>query len=431
MRGLPPYSDYKDSGVEFLGDVPAHWSVQPAVTMARVLTSTVDKHAVAGEQAVQLCNYTDVYYNEEIKPGLEFMTATASREQIASYAVTAGDVVFTKDSETADDIGISAFVPMSLPGVVYGYHLSTYRPKDVRYGKFLKWMLDSRYAKATLQTRTLGVTRVGLSQNTVRYLRVPTPPPEEAAVIAKFLDRETAEIDAFIADQEQLIKLLAERRAATISHAVTSGLDPSAPTKQTDIAWLGEVPAHWRIGQIRRFLRGRDSERVPLSAEERSYRRGDFPYYGASGPIDSVDEYLFDEELVLVSEDGANLLARSKPIAFVAQGKYWVNNHAHILEPRTGSPRFWAHRIESTPVHPWVTGAAQPKLTADALMAIPVAAPPEDGECAEICVYLDAETAQLDAATTDAREAITLTKERRAALISAAVTGKIDVRGSV
>jgi type I restriction enzyme S subunit len=214
VTALKPYPEYKVSAVAFLGQVPLRWSVQPAVTLARVLTSTVDKHTVEGEVAVRLCNYTDVYYSDEIVDPAGFMLATATRDQIREYSAEAGDVVFTKDSETADDIGISAYVPESLDGVVYGYHLSTYRPIDPRYGKFLKWLLDSKYAKATFRTRTLGVTRVGLSQNTVRYLRVPTPSPGEAQAIADFLDRETAEIDAFIVDQEELIGLLTERRAA-------------------------------------------------------------------------------------------------------------------------------------------------------------------------------------------------------------------------
>ena len=211
MRELRPYPEYRDVNADFLAQIPRDWSLRPAVTLARVLTSTVDKHSVDDQVPVQLCNYTDVYYNDVIRASNSYMKATASRDQVAAFSVIRGDVVFTKDSETADDIGIPAYVVDTLPGVVYGYHLTTYRPSDLRYGKFLKWLLDSRYAKATFETRTLGVTRVGLGQNTVRYLRVPTPPPDEASLIGEFLDRETAEIDAFIADQEELIGLLAER----------------------------------------------------------------------------------------------------------------------------------------------------------------------------------------------------------------------------
>ena len=98
---------------------------------------------------------------------------------------------------------------------------------------------------------------------------------------------------------------------------------------------------------MKRFLVSLDGRRVPLSSEERSYRGGEFPYYGASGIIDSIDAFLFDEDLVLVSEDGANLLNRSTPIAFVATGKYWVNNHAHSLRPCDRNRVYWAELLDS------------------------------------------------------------------------------------
>ena len=198
--------------------------------------------------------------------------------------------------------------------------------------------------------------------------------------------------------------------------------------KNSGIEDLGKVPAHWVIGPVKRFFTSLDAIRIPLSSEERSYRQGTFPYYGASGVIDMIDDFLFDEPLVLVSEDGANLKMRSSPIAFVASGQYWVNNHAHILRPDNEAVRFWAERIEAIDVTPWVTGAAQPKLTAEALMNMPISVPSTVNECLQIQQYIIRETAEIDAAITDAYEAIALSKERRVAVISAAVTGKIDLR---
>ncbi|GAA3632915.1 hypothetical protein GCM10022236_39330 [Microlunatus ginsengisoli] len=142
--------------------------------------------------------------------------------------------------------------------------------------------------------------------------------------------------------------------------------------------------------------------------------------------IDTVDGYLFDEPLILVSEDGANLLARSTPIAFVARGEYWVNNHAHVLRPRFGPVDFWAARIEAIDISPIVTGSAQPKLTADALRGMRLAVPSES-EMDAIVRYIAQETVKIDALIGKAGEFIALAKERRSALITAAVTGQIDV----
>ena len=224
-RGIDGAMELRESAVEFLGAVPRHWNVWPVISLGSVLTSTVDKKSYDGEQPVRLCNYTDVYYNDEIVEGPNYMSATASPEQIAKFSVRAGDVAITKDSESADDIGIPAIVPNSMPGHVWGYHLSIYRLRDRRYSRYVKRLFESSYVKAALAVRTPGVTRVGLSQNTLRYLRVPIPPVSEAIAIADYLDHETAEIDAAIADAREAIALSKERRAALISAAVTGQID--------------------------------------------------------------------------------------------------------------------------------------------------------------------------------------------------------------
>ena len=260
---------------------------------------------------------------------------------------------------------------------------------------------------------------------------VAVPPFEEQQVIISFLDRETEKIDALVAEQEKLIELLKEKRQAVISHAVTKGLNPNAKMKDSGIEWLGEVPEDWIIGPVKRFFTSLDKRRIPLSAEERGGRTGEYPYYGASGVIDWVDEYIFDEDLILISEDGANLLNRSTPISFVATGKYWVNNHAHIMKPLDYALTYWSERIEAIDLTPVVTGSAQPKLTIDALANIPIAVPPSTEERMQIQGYISSEKTKFDALIFEAGRAIELLKERRSALISAAVTGKIDVRNAV
>lgn len=156
----------------------------------------------------------------------------------------------------------------------------------------------------------------------------------------------------------------------------------------------------------------------------------EYPYYGASGIIDYVEDYLFDEPLILVAEDGANLYSRSTPLAFVASGKYWVNNHAHILRPIDGNVEYWSHVLASIVFDPWISGSAQPKLTAEKLGSIPLPIPPESERTA-IQAEAHYTSFQLDLLIVKIREAITRLKEYRAALISTAVTGKIDVREEV
>ena len=425
---FPRYPKYNDSGIEWLGEVPVGWGVKRLKRICHAFPSNVDKKSRDGETSVSLCNYTDVYYNEKIVSGMDFMSATASDDQIEKFTLNAGDTIITKDSESADDIAVAAYVSEDLPGVVCGYHLSMIRPIEGTDGAFVKRLFDSIYVKSCFEVSANGLTRMGLGQYAVNNIELPSPPPTEQTAIASFLDRETAKIDELVAEQQRLIELLKEKRQAVISHAVTKGLNPDAPMKDSGIEWLGEVPEHWEVASLKRFFESLDGRRIPLSSEERSYRQGEIPYYGASGTIDHVDDFIFDEDLVLVSEDGANLLMRSTPIAFVARGKYWVNNHAHILKPPDKNLIFWAERIETIDLTPIVSGAAQPKLTIAALNSLKIAVPPTEAERAEIETHVANEAVRHDTLSSEAQQAINLLKERRTALISAAVTGQIDVR---
>jgi type I restriction enzyme S subunit len=197
--------------------------------------------------------------------------------------------------------------------------------------------------------------------------------------------------------------------------------------KDSGVEWMGEIPAHWEVKRLKFLFKNLDYKRVPLSGEERSYMEKNYPYYGASGVIDTVENYLFDEPLLLVAEDGANLLSRSTPLAFIAEDKYWVNNHAHILKPKDGFLKYWEGLLQTFDYTPLISGAAQPKLTAEILGEIALPSP-STMELGEIIAFLEKETSKLDALTNKIREAIDRLKKYRTALISAAVTGKIDVR---
>ncbi|MEZ5326647.1 MAG: restriction endonuclease subunit S [Verrucomicrobiales bacterium] len=192
---FPRYPKYKDSGVEWLGYVPEHWEVNRLKRACQAFPSNVDKKSHDGQEPVVLCNYTDVYYNESIEAGMDFMVATASADQIEKFTLRAGDTIITKDSETADDIAVAAHVPEDLPGVVCGYHLSMIRPLNGTDGAFVKRLFDSTYAKSCFAVRANGLTRVGLGQYALENVELPFPPLPEQTAIAAFLDRETAKIE--------------------------------------------------------------------------------------------------------------------------------------------------------------------------------------------------------------------------------------------
>jgi len=433
----------RESGVEFLGEVPAHWDVQPAVTLARVLTSTVDKKSYEGERSVKVCNYTDVYYSDQIVDASNFMTGTASAEQIAKFSVRAGDVPFTKDSETADDIGIPSYVPNDLPDTVYGYHLSIFRPIDKRRGRFLRYLLESNYAKAYFAAKTPGVTRVGLGQATIRYFRVPTPPAEEAVAIADHLDRETAQLDAFIAKSEELIAHLTERRVAVITRLVTQGVRKGTDLTSSGITWAGEVPGDWLVGNIRRFATMK-SGHTPSRQRPEYWVDCDIPWFTLADVWQlRQGRRIMGDTSEMISEIGlANSAAELLPAGTVSLSRTASVGFTGIMpHAMATSQDFWnwipgdqllsdylwyqfqAMKPEFERLMMGSTHRTIYKADAASLMVLV----PGVDEQRRIVELLEEETDRIDRAIAVAWRGVALAKERRVALISALVTGKVGV----
>ncbi|MBT9477165.1 restriction endonuclease subunit S [Polaromonas sp.] len=415
------YPTYKDSGVEWLGQVPGHWAVKRLKQACHVFPSNVDKKSHDGETPVLLCNYTDVYYNETITAGMEFMAATASTDQIAKFTLRAGDTIITKDSETADDIAIAAYVPADLPGVICGYHLSMVRPLPDADGAFIKRFFDSNFAKSCFAVLANGLTRVGLGQYALDNVELAFPPLAEQTQIAAFLDRETAKIDALVAEQRRLMALLKEKRQAVISHAVTRGLNFDAPLKPSCITGIEYVPAHWDVMVIKRFStlhRGHD-----LTDSERT--EGPYPVVTSSGINGTHGSFMAHGPGVVTGRYG------STGRLFYIQDDFWPHNTSLYVSNFHGNhPRFVWYSLQTVDFAAHSAKAAVPGIDRNDIHVLPVAVPPKEEQVA-IVTFLDSELTKLDLLTTENQRAIHLLQERRTALISAAVTGQIDVRGVV
>jgi type I restriction enzyme, S subunit len=284
----------------------------------------------------------------------------------------------------------------------------------------------------------------------VAAFEVPSPPIEAQRDVVSFLDRETAEIDSFIADQEELIDLLAERRAATVIHAVTKGLDPTVPTRDSGISWLGTVPAHWTVARVKNaaeILAG-----YAFSSDDFSESEDSIPLLrginvavgfinwdesvGWDQPIDAqlagyhlrVGDIVvgLDRPVIAKGVRVARVRTYDVPsllLQRVARLRATGGNSASFIEYAL-SGRMFADYLE-----PIFTGVSVPHISPTQLGNFPLALPDPE-EQAAIARRLGADVAEIDAAISDAREAVALSRERRAALISAAVTGKIDVRGA-
>ena len=201
---------------------------------------------------------------------------------------------------------------------------------------------------------------------------------------------------------------------------------PYPAYKDSGVEWLGEIPAHWEVQKLSWLTKCLDGRRVPLNAEERGRMQGDYPYWGANSIVDHVDQWLFDEELILLGEDGAPFFDRSRPVAFRVAGKIWVNNHAHVLRPRAEmDAAFLAGTLNCVDYRAFIDGSTRDKLTQGDMKAIPIQCPPvqEQGAIAE---FLDRETAKIDALVAKKERLIELLQEKRTALITSAVTRGLD-----
>lgn len=185
------------------------------------------------------------------------------------------------------------------------------------------------------------------------------------------------------------------------------------------------VPKNWCWSRLGSIVVNHDAKRVPLSTAQRSKLSKIYDYYGASGVIDKVDNYIFDEELLLIGEDGANLLSRSTDIAFLANGKYWVNNHAHVLDAKeTTTNQFLCNYINHIDLSPFVTGSAQPKLTQEKLNSIPIPLPPKS-EQQRIVDRIECLFAKLDEAKEKAQSVLDSFETRKAAILHKAFNGEL------
>ena len=416
---IGPYPAYRESGlVDWLGPVPEHWEVRRVKFLLR------ERHARSAsgkEQLLRVSQYTGITKRRR--------KHTRAESLIGYRRVAQSDLVVNIMLAWNGSLGVSPFSGIVSPAYcVYRFRAST----DPHYAHYL---LRSPLYRTRIKTVSTGVveSRLRLYTDDLYRLEALLPPLPEQRAIARFLDHADRSIQRYIRSKERLIELLEEQKQAIIHQAVTGQIDvrtgqPYPAYKDSGVEWLGEVPEHWALSRVKGEFQCLNRNRVPLSSVERgkmTSRRYD--YYGASGIIDKVDDYLFDDELLLIAEDGANLVMRNLPLAIIAKGRFWVNNHAHILKPRRGNIEFLAWMMEGLNYLPWISGAAQPKLTQDRLLGIAIAVPPRD-EQDKVMALLKDETVQLTDAVTHAHQEIALVREYRTRLIADVVTGKLDVR---
>ncbi len=444
---LRPYPAYKPSGIEWLGDVPAHWEQRRLRTVADMRVSNVDKHTRDHELSVRLCNYTDVYKNERICLSMPFMSATASREEIERFRLQEGDVLITKDSEVWDDIGVPALVTEADGDLISGYHLALLRPFKGTLGAYLARLLESKPVAYQFHIAAKGVTRYGLTHSGIQSVQLPLPPFAEQAAIVRYLDHMNRCSRRYVSAKRKLVALLEEEKQAVVNHAVTRGLDPSVRLKPSGVEWLGHVPEHWEVRRLRTVSEMRVSNvdkhtkegecPVRLCNYVDVYKNDRItlamPFMRATASQNEIERFRLEQDDVLITKDSETWDDIGVPALVTESADDLLSGyHLAVLRPfKETLGTFLARTLESKAVayqfHVRANGVTRYGLTHNGIQSVQIPLPPLAEQVA-IVQYLDRASADIDAAIARARRQIERVEEYRTRLIADVVTGKLDVR---
>lgn len=440
---FPRYPAYKPSGVEWLGEVPEHWEITKTKHVTGFTTGwtppTGDDSAYEGENLWANISDLGPRYLEDTAKRISDRAVAASRispsptgSLLFSFKLSIGQVSLA-GRELYTNEAIATFHGSSRLLIPFAYHA---------FPLFLVQNAAENIYGAKL-----------LNQELIKAAAFPLPPTAEQLGIATFLDRETAKIDALIAEQQRLIELLQEKRQAVISHAVTKGLNPDAPMKDSGVEWLGEVPDDWKMKRVKHLCAYIEQGWSPQCENESS--EGDTPGVLKVGCVNGgvfrpsenkrlptdlspIPQYSVRRGDLLVSRANTKELVGS---AAVAEKDYpWLyicdKLYRITVMPGKAASNYLALYFVSNEARGQLelgaSGASQSmqNISQSVLMEMPIPLPEPD-EQERIINAVAVQCNQIDHLRTNASEAIGLLQERRSALISAAVTGQIDVRGLV
>lgn len=435
---FPAYPEYKPSGFDWLPEVPAHWVDRK---IARDIPFVVGWTPPSGKDEyydgdlpwVTIADMTQISV-EDTKSKISHLAVRdkgakvfPAGSMLFSFKLSVGKIAFlTIDSYTNE--AIAGFLPCG--------------PLDLEYWKYAAPEFIPRYGRENIYGATL------LNQELISSVRFFAPARVEQTQIARFLDHETARIDALIEEQQRLIELLKEKRQAVISHAVTKGLDPEVPMKDSGVEWLGEVPAHWETTPLRYVATMIDGDRSSSYPSEDDLVDEGVPFVSSK----NIVGYKFtDVNLNFITPEKFSSLGRGKlrdgdlvitvrgtighvavfDSAVIGSNTGFINAQMMIIRPKAGlteylrlcsESSFWQKQLEVA-----AYGSTVKQLSNPIVGGLIIALPPR-AEIPSLVSRVEALEAEFEELISEAQMGTSLLQERRSALISAAVTGKIDVR---
>lgn len=431
---FPTYPAYKDSGVEWLGEVPAHWEQKPFFSLISERSES--------NSGMKQDNLLSLSYGRIINKDINTLDGLLPASFETYQVVYPGDIVFRLTDLQNDKRSLRSAIVREVGIITSAYLAGTCKKILPEFASHLFRAYDTLKVFYSMG----GGLRQSMKYSDMKWLPILLPNEQEQTKIARFLDYETARIDALIEEQQRLTELLKEKRQAVISHAVTKGLDPTVPMKDSGVEWLGEVPAHWELTRVGwQCIVGNGC--TPARDNQGYWDGGYYPWLNSSkvnlDRVVEADQFVTSQALkecaLPIVKPGSVLMAitgegKTRGMVTITEIEATINQHVAFIEPR-GS------ELLPTFLHDWLSanysrlrhdsadwGSTKAAITCGDIRAYPLPLPPLDEQEA-ICQFVGSKSSLIDALISSADENVNLLYERRSALISAAVTGKIDVRG--
>ena len=411
---MKEYREYKDSNDSWIGDIPTDWKA----LSYRHLVANVSN----GTTANQVDHETEfpVSRIETISTGkINFDKVGYLAQALPENALKTGDIILSHINSLVY-VGNCAIFDLDKP-LYHGMNLLRIQPNtNVVNPKFHYYLVISHQFKKRIQSCSKhAINQVSLSISSLKSIRVSLPPLPEQKAIADFLDRKTAQIDTLIEKKQRQIDLLQEQRTALINHAVTKGLNPDAPMKDSGVEWLGEIPSHWEVKMLKWIAylqRGHD-----LPSDDRV--DGEFPIVSSSGVSGYHNDYKAKGPGVITGRYGT-----IGEVYFVEHDYWPLNTTLYVKDFYGNYARFIYYLLKILPFKAYSEKSAVPGVDRKDLHKLLLGYPPV-GEQKLIAEYLDKANEKISQTENKIKHEIVLLQEYRTALISEAVTGKIDVRG--
>lgn len=447
MGKYKAYSEYRESGV---GKLPSHWDISKNRFLFNFSRGLGITKANLQDEGIPCVSYGEVHskYGFEVNASKHELRCVDESYLLSSprCLIEPGAFIFADTSEDLEGAGNFSQV-VGDKWVFAGYHTIVLRLKESENSRYFAYLFDSPEFRTQIQQMVKGVKVFSVTQEILKSAAIWKPSLQEQVQIAKFLDHETTKIDMLIGRQERLIELLQEKRQAVISHAVTKGLDGAVGMKDSGVEWLGEVPEHWDITKVGFFTEKVGSGKTPRGGAEVYPEEG--VLFLRSQNVYSDGLRIEESDCVYISEfthqemgnsqvSGGDILLN---ITGASIGRTClipeefqeanVNQHVCIIRVPKIFREYFAYYLKSTLIEDQInraqTGSSREGLNFEQISKLIITLPPE-GERIDIVRYIKDNEKKFNYLELKSKEMVVFLKERRTALISAAVTGKIDVR---